>query len=152
MARILRTFVTVNLALAIQVVGGYTIFHLNQEDPVSGLFLGYSTWNERISILFAAFNAAAIVALFLWRRFLLLNQKPTRIACVFFGLWGLSLTAVLPALKSQVYGESVLTLDNALGWYVWSAHLLFGVVGSNEKLAINELSHANEGTRDANGN
>jgi hypothetical protein len=141
MARLLRTCVLANLALAIVMVLGYAVFLLNQDDPLPDQFLGYSTWTERLSLLFAVLNGMAIVALFLWRRFLLLNQTPTRIACVFFGLWGLSFTAVLPALKSQVYGESMLTLDNALGWYVWSAHLLFGLVGSNDRLAIGDRDH-----------
>lgn len=141
MARLLRNCVTANLVLAILVVAGYAVFLLNQDDPLPDQFLGYSIWTERLSLLFAVFNEAAIVALFLWCRFLLLNQTPTRIACVFFGLWGLSFTALLPALKTQVYGESMLTLDNALGWYVWSAHLLFGVIGSNDKLAIGDRDH-----------
>ena len=132
---------TANLALAILLVVGYALFRFNQDDPPSGQFLGYSLWGASNAILFAVLNEAAIVALFLWRRFLLLNQNPTRIACVFFGLWGLSFTAVLPALKSQVYGESMLTLDNVLGWYVWSAHLLFGLVGSNDRLAIGDRDH-----------
>lgn len=141
MVRLLRAWVTANLALAILVVGGYAVIRLNQDDPPSGQFLGYSLWGGRTAILFAVLNEAAIVALFFWRRFLLLNQTPTRIACVFFGLWGLAFTAVLPALNLQVYGESVLTLDNALGWYVWSAHLLFGLIGSNDKLAIGDRDH-----------
>jgi hypothetical protein len=131
-----------NLALAILVVVGYAVFLFNEGDPFPERFLGFSTFTgEQISILFAVLNEAAIVALFLWRRFLLSNQTPTRIACVFFGLWGSSFTAVLPALSSQVYGESMLTLDNALGWYVWSAHLFFGLIGSNDKLAIGDRDH-----------
>lgn len=131
MNRFLRTCVTLNLAVAFLVFFCYLTLRFDQFDATHFRLL-YSDIGQELGPAVAGLFEVGMVILFYANRFSSLSQKKTRIAFAFVGAWGLWISLVSPVIIAQVYGDPWVTLDNALGWYVWSSHLMFGAVGSNK--------------------
>ena len=127
----LKTTSTANIALALLVICGYLTYGFLNGLPIGDRFLGFGI-DRRLQApawVGVLLIECGIVLTFILRQLFEMNQKPVRLACVVFGAAALLWTAILPALKAQIYGGEGITSNDILACYVWFSHVLYGLLG-----------------------
>jgi hypothetical protein len=126
--RIIQTAGAVNMLAAFTLIAGYFVW-AGLFGRLSDYCLGFGrdpVWGEMPAWLQVAIIEGGVVFTWFFREG---GEKRVRLAAIFFGAWGLLWTAVVPVLKHEVYGDTFVTVDNGLGWYAWSSHILYGLLG-----------------------
>jgi hypothetical protein len=152
MIRRLKTTVSVNLVVAILIVGAYLLYGLRSGLPINQQFLGAGPSHGGRGGTGPAIPPWALVALaetlvlgtFIVGRYAGSDMALHRKFCGVIGVVGVFLLIVGQLPHYDPLGEERVLrvvgspVDSGLAWYAWGSHLVYALVGSNHASAIRD--------------